>query len=109
MSEIMKPSELSATAVATNALAVATIPAQNAASRIHITSVTASYSGTASGLLQVKAGTTVIWQRHVNQNSAFDEDFVNPLIAPSNTAVSVELAAGGVGIDGAVNIAGFAF
>lgn len=109
MSDIQKPAELSATAVATNALATATIPAQNAASRIQITNISASYSGTASGLVQVKAGATVIWRRHVNQNAPLDEDFVNPLIAPSNTAVSVELAAGGAGIDGAVSIAGFAF
>ena len=87
----------------TNALAVATQAAHPKGRHI-INYVHASYSdGTVAGLLQVKHAASVVDEWYV-QGSAFHAIEYGP--ETPNTAVSVELAAGGAGVVGKVTMYG---
>jgi len=57
-----------------------------------ITAVSASYSTTDDGLLQIKDGSTVIWSAHVYDSK--DIKFPDGLAATRGNAVSAVLAAG---------------
>lgn len=93
------------TGSADNAVATATRAAVSG-KKHYITGVTASFSGTATKLLQVKDGTTVIWEDYVV--NGYQMKFPQPIEATSGNAVSAELAASGTaGIIGKVNLTGF--
>lgn len=92
-----------ATANATNALATATKAAVTGKTH-YITGVSASYSAAAIGTLQIKDGSTVIWEGSIHNQR--DVKFKG-LRATTGNAVSAELAAGGAGVVGRVNIMGF--
>lgn len=95
------------TATATNALATAT-KAAVAGKRHYLTAVVASYgAATAAGLLQVKKGSTVILEHYLKDTLPFVLDLSKtPIETDENEAVSAELAAGGVGAVGKVNLVG---
>lgn len=92
-------------ASADNALATATKAA--VAGKSHrITAIFASYSGSKTGLLQIKDGAAVIFEQYI-----VNADVISlpaPLKITAGNAVSAELAASGTaGILGKVNLAGF--
>jgi len=93
------------TASADNALAVASVPGVAGKSH-YITSVAASYCSAKTGLLQIKDGTTVIFEQFiVNADNII---FPVPLKGTPGNAVSAELAASGTaGVLGKVNLVGF--
>ena len=79
------------------------------AGRHHIiTKCDASYSSsTASGLLQIKFGSTVVAQKSIHGGGALDWSvfgFQNP---DANEAVSATLAAGGSGVTGELSFNGY--
>lgn len=89
-----------------NALAVATAPAGSANQRYYITGVDASFSGTATKLLQLKDGSTVVWEGYV-VNSA-NINFDSPIEGSLGNSFSAELAASGTaGTIGKVNLRGY--
>lgn len=90
---------------ADNAAATATKAA--AAGQTHyITGVAASFSATASALLQIKDGSTVIFEQVVYDH--VEIKFDTPLKGTSGNAVSAVLAASGTaGTIGYVNLIGF--
>lgn len=89
-----------------NALATATKAA--VANQKHvITHVSASFSAAATKLLQIKHGTTVVWEGYVVNSLVVDLTSAFPA-AGTNTAVSAELAASGTAsVLGKVNLAGY--
>ena len=87
----------------TNAVATATKAA--ASSRQHIVyGVSASFSATATALLQIKDGTTVVWEGYVYDKESVD--FPRGIAMTRGGATSAVLAAGGGGIVGKVNLHG---
>lgn len=87
----------------TNALATATRAAESNKSHL-VFAVSASFSATASALLQIKDDTTVIWEGYV-----YDKEhvtFPRGLKIEEGSACSAELSAGGAAIVGKVNIHG---
>lgn len=94
-------------ASADNALATATHAAASG-KRHYLTGVWAAYSTAPAGekLLQLKDGTTVIFESYVK--AAEQIPFPNPIEIARGNAVSAELAASGTaGVLGKVNITGF--
>lgn len=72
----------------------------------HITGVSASFSAAAIALLQIKDGTTVIWEDYVHNGLA--REFVSPLVITAGAVANAVLAASGTpGLIGKVNIKGF--
>jgi hypothetical protein len=98
------PATWSATAAAANALAVATRPAETGKSH-HITTVLASFSGSATARLQVKDGGALIAEHYVANGAVIS--LAAPRKASAGNQVSAELAAGGLGITGSVTLLGF--
>jgi len=92
----------------TNLLATATLAAPGEGKRMRVVKVDASYSSSStSGLLQIKSGATVIFEKYIHGAGAHDfSDYGLPAIN-INEAMSAELAAGGAGIVGTVTISGF--
>lgn len=89
-----------------NALATASKAAGGAGVYHYVTGVYASFSAAATKLLQIKDGTTVIWEGYVVNSR--DVVFGSPIRIAANAACSAELAASGtVGVVGKVNITGF--
>lgn len=86
-----------ATATATKAAAVKT--------RHFVTDVFASFSAAAIALLTIKRGATVILRQYVHNAERLH--FRTPLRGNVNEAVSAELASGGAGITGEVNLVGY--
>jgi hypothetical protein len=92
-------------ASADNALAVATKAAETGKSH-YITTIIASYSGTKTGLLQLKDGNNVILEHYVVNTDVIS--LSSPIKITPGSAVSVELEASGtVGVVGKVNLIGF--
>jgi len=91
---------------ASNALAVASRAASGNGQTHYVTGVCASFSGAATALLQIKKGTTVIFEQYINNSQTIQ--FTIPLDGGTG-AVSAELAAGGSGITGKVNLIGFTY
>lgn len=106
--EVMKPCDLYANAVATNALASAAIAAPAGNTHLEICSVSASFSGTGTALCQLKAGPTVIQQWYVTNTAPLQITYANPLRLPPGIGCTLELAAGGAGVIGATSLAGYA-
>ena len=105
MSAAIEASKWSETTVADDATAIATRAAASGKAH-YLTSVSASYSVTNSGLLELKDGTTVLGSYHVYDSR--DIPFPKPLRVTTGASVSVELAASGTpGQDGSVVITGF--
>lgn len=90
-----------------NALATATAPAGNQNQRNYITGVDASFTTLDTvKLLQIKEGTTVIWEGYVHTSANIS--FPSPLVGAYGSAMSAELAASGTGSNvGKVNIRGY--
>lgn len=85
---IQKGTPFSATATGTtSATATFSTPAGATA---YITDATAS-SDLAGGIVQVKSGSTVLWQGQVAANGTFDTDFQTPIIcaAGANAIVTI--------------------
>lgn len=71
-----------------------------------VSSISASFSASATKLLQIKDDTTVIWESYVVNSGQFT--FPSPIEITSGKKVSAVLAASGVGgTVGKVNITGF--
>jgi hypothetical protein len=98
------PATWSATAAAANSLAVATRPGEAGKSH-HITTVLASFSGSATARLQIKDGGTVIAEHYVANGAIIS--LAAPRKATAGNSLSAELAAGGLGITGSVTLLGF--
>jgi hypothetical protein len=98
------PATWSATAAAANSLAVASRPGEAGQSH-HITTVLASFSGSATARLQIKDGGTVIAEHYVANGAVIS--LAAPRKATAGNQVSAELAAGGLGITGSVTLLGF--
>ena len=90
-----------------NAEATATAAAGSANQRYFITGVDASFTTLDTGkLLQLKDGTTVIWEGYVHTTLYLS--FPSPIIGSYGTAFSAVLAASGSGGNlGKVNIRGY--
>jgi co-chaperonin GroES (HSP10) len=84
-------------------LATATRPAESG-NRHSIVAVSASYSAAQVGLLQIKVGANVVWERYVH--NACDIDLTGAIRGSNGAAVSAELAAGAAGVTGTVTISG---
>jgi hypothetical protein len=98
------PAGWAVTGSALNALAAATKAGE--VGKVHyISTVIASYSGAATGLLQVKDGTNVIMAHYVVNSSVIS--LPEPIKTTAGNAASAELADGGAGITGKVNLVGF--
>jgi hypothetical protein len=89
---------------ATNALATATRAAEPG-NRHSILSVTASYSAAQIGLLQIKVGGSVVWERYIHNAADIDLD-AGAIRGSNGAAVSAELAAGAAGVTGTVTLSG---
>lgn len=90
---------------ADNAVATAIRAAEESVTHF-ITGIVAAFSGTATKVLQVKDGNTVIFEAPVVNGLAVD--LVAPLKGTPGNAVSATLAASGTaGIVGYVNLIGF--
>jgi hypothetical protein len=104
----MAENVVKADALATAALATATLTAV-VAHRLRLMKVDASYElSTQTGLLTVKSGTTTIFRKYIHGSGAFD--FAELSGVPANAigeAMSAELQAGAAGIDGTVSLTGF--
>lgn len=102
----VKPSNpFAVTASADNAASTATKAAVSGKIN-YITSVTASFSLTKSGLLQIKDGSTVVFEVEVYDSATIQ--FPTPIAGTSGNAVSATLAASGTsGTLGKVNLVGF--
>ena len=89
------------------ALATATFAAGSVNQRNYVTGIDASYTTLDTvGLLQIKEGTTVIWEGYVHTSDAIS--FPSPIMGGYGTAMSAELAASGTGSNiGKVNIRGY--
>jgi hypothetical protein len=94
----------SALASASNATATATHPAEAGRSH-HITTVLASFGGSATARLTVRDGATVIAEHFVVNQTVIV--LPAPRKATAGNAVSAELAAGGLGVTGSVTLLGF--
>jgi len=90
-----------ATDSATNDTATATIAAVSG-KQYAITSVSASFSATAEAVLQIKNGSTVVWEDYIYDKIQLN--FPDGIAASRGNAVSAVLAAGGATIVGRVNI-----
>lgn len=91
-----------------NALASATKAADDVGRSHYITGVYASYSAAKTGLLQVKVGSTVVFEHYVVNSEAIN--FEIPIQCAPGQAVSAELAASGTaGQIGKVNLTGFTY
>lgn len=91
----------------TNAIATATVVAPGPDFRWRILKVSASYTGTGvEGVLQIKSGTTVLWELGVNADSGVIEDFLvaGGLQCGANEAATATLSAGGASVVGRVNL-----
>jgi len=85
--------------------AVATATKAAITNKQHIVySVDASFSATATILLQIKDGTTVVWEGYVYDSR--EVTFPSGLAITKGAACSAVLAAGGVGITGKVTLHG---
>ena len=71
----------------------------------YVTSVSGSYSGTAAGSLTLKQGSAIIATWYVHD--ALVLSLSSPVLIAPGTAVSLELEAGGTGIDGAATLTGY--
>lgn len=102
---MLRQSEWTETDSKTAALATAA-HAANTAKRHVLTRVVASYSAAATGLLQVKHGTTVVLEHYVTNEAVIDmpEGLRGSAV---NEAVSAELASAGGAIVGKVGIMGY--
>lgn len=91
----------------TNATATAT-QAAVAGSTHYVCGVSASFSAAVAGpiLLQIKDGTTVVWENYVTTTNA-PFIFAHPLPMTAGNAANAVLAAGGAAIVGKVNMSGF--
>lgn len=96
------PATWTATGSAVNATATAT-RAASVGSAHHLSAIVASFSGAATALLTIKQGATVLAEHYVVNA----EVLPLPLKIAADSAVSAELAAGGVGITGKVAIVGY--
>lgn len=103
----VRPGGWSVTANATNATATASKAASaNSTSAHYVSSISGSFSAAAAGILMVlKQETTEIGRWYVTNQLHINLSV--PIKAPENTAVSVELSAGGAAVVGAVTIAGY--
>lgn len=92
-----------------NAEATATATAGEANQRYHITGVDASFTTLDTvKLLQLKDGTTVIWEGYVHTSLSLS--FPSPLIGSLATAFSAVLAASGTAANlGKVNLRGYLY
>lgn len=90
---------------ATNAPAAAARPAPAGGLRHNVTSLSGSYSAAAVGVLLLKEGTTERGRWHVHDH--FEISFYSPIAMKAGAAISLELSAGGDGIEGAVVLTGF--
>lgn len=91
-----------------NALAAAVKAADSAGRSHHITGVYASYSAAKTGLLQVKVGSTVVFEHYVVNSEAIN--FEIPIQCAPGQAVIAELAASGTaGQLGKVNLTGYTY
>jgi hypothetical protein len=91
-----------------NALATTNKVADEVGRSHHITGVYASYSAAKTGLLQIKVGTTVIFEHYVVNSLAIN--FTLPIQCAPGQPVSAELAASGTaGQIGKVNLVGFTY
>ena len=88
---------------AANAVATATKAAE-ARTRHVVTLIVASYSAAAIGLLTIKKGADIIFERYVH--NAAEIELEGGIRGDNNEDVSAELAAGGAGITGKVTIGG---
>ena len=92
----------------TAALATASRAAPTDGSRHYVTLVMANYdSSSQSGMAELKFGATIVFRSRVGPNSPVRVVLPSPLEVPQNTAVSLELAAGGAGVVGNAAIGGF--
>lgn len=90
------------TAAQANANAAASTTGQS----YYITGVDASYSSSSqTGLLQLKDGTTVIWQQYVTGSGNYN--FPSAIRGKANQAFSAVLAAGAASVVGTVNLRGY--
>jgi hypothetical protein len=97
------PGEWAEKASADNALAIASKAAEVDKTHI-ITGAHASYSGSVTGLLQIKDGVTVIFEQYVVNSEVIPLN----IETTSGNAVSAELAASGtLGVIGKVNLTGY--
>ena len=64
-------------------------------------------SSTASGLLQIKFGTTVVMQKYIHGAGAIDAGDLGFQNATINSLISATLAAGGSGVTGTVTLTGY--
>lgn len=100
-------SSWSVVAEATSADATATIPAEPGKRHVLVT-VDATYSSSsASGLLTVQSGTTVIAKKYIHGSGALDFTYKGLKALSRNQAISATLSSGGVGITGVVTITGY--
>ena len=91
-----------------NATAIASIPAPGVGKYNRIVKIDASYSvASVSGLLQIKSGAVVIFEKYIHGAGALDSPEVGKRALNTNEAMSVELAAGGAGVTGTVTVSGF--
>lgn len=91
---------------ATNDTATAAHSAETGNQHV-ITSVQGAFSAAAIALLQIKDGSTVVWELYIHNADAVL--FQGGIKGTRGNAVSAVLAAGGSGIVGKVNIQGFTF
>jgi len=104
-----RPSQQTATANAVNAVATATLAAPTASVglRHHVTHVSFSFSAAVTGIqCTLKDGTTILMSWRVT-NVPTIVTFASPIAMTPGNACSVEAGAGGVGITGEANIAGY--
>ena len=84
------------------------IHAAAAARRHAVMKADASYSSsTASGLLRVLFGTTVMARKYIHGAGAIDLGSMGLLNPDANEAVSADLAAGGAGVTGTIVLSGY--
>ena len=90
---------------ATDALATAERAAPAAGLSHFVTSLSASYSDTATGVLVLKQGAVELARWHVH--NVLTVPLQSPLLIAPGLPVSLELEAGGTSIEGAVVLSGY--
>lgn len=89
-----------------NAIATATAAAGTATQRYYITGMDASFSASATKLLQLKDGTTVIWEGYFTNQMR--HNFIHPIKGTLGASFSAVLEASGTaGVIGKVALRGY--
>ncbi len=110
---LIQPREYPSTVLAKdsqdNAMATATANAGSNGQKYYITGVDASFTTLDTvKLLQLKDGSTVIWEGYVH--TSLNLNFASPIVGSANTSFSAVLAASGTAANlGKVNLRGYLY